>query len=50
MVFFHVKKDTESQFLYETSCVTEMKIVYEEITAIYNGRIRIEHLCYGILL
>jgi len=43
----HIKKNSESQFLYEATSATDMKIVYEEVTAIYNGRLKIQHLCYG---
>lgn len=47
MVRFHIKKGDESQFLYEVAIDTPMSKVYEEITTIYNMRIKISNLCYG---
>ncbi|XP_059476725.1 cilia- and flagella-associated protein 298-like isoform X3 [Neocloeon triangulifer] len=48
MVLLHIKHGAESLFLYEATCDTDMKTVYEEVTSIYNGRLKITQLCYDI--
>ncbi|XP_051166029.1 cilia- and flagella-associated protein 298-like isoform X3 [Leptopilina boulardi] len=48
MVRFHVKKGDESQFLYDTTTEANVDDVIEEITIIYNGRLKVSRICYEI--
>ncbi|XP_078617822.1 cilia- and flagella-associated protein 298-like [Branchiostoma floridae x Branchiostoma japonicum] len=45
MVVLHVKKGEESQFLYETTVAAALDDVIREVTAIYNGRLKVERIC-----
>ncbi|XP_066295555.1 cilia- and flagella-associated protein 298-like [Branchiostoma lanceolatum] len=45
MVVLHVKKGEESQFLYETTVAAPLDDVLKEVTAIYNGRLKVERIC-----
>ena len=47
MVRFHVKKGDESQFLYDTTVETKVDDAIQEITIIYNGRLKVSRICYG---
>ncbi|KOB77868.1 Uncharacterized protein OBRU01_03338 [Operophtera brumata] len=46
MVVLHVKRGDESQFLYETEVEKSVDEVVEDITAIFNGRLKVERICY----
>ncbi|CAG5093805.1 Similar to cfap298: Cilia- and flagella-associated protein 298 (Danio rerio) [Cotesia congregata] len=46
MVRLHVKKGDESQFLYDTTVDTLVDDVIQEITVIYNGRLKINRIAY----
>lgn len=48
MVRLHVKRADESQFLYETTLDTDVGKLIEELTAIYNGRLKITRICYEL--
>ncbi|XP_057318648.1 cilia- and flagella-associated protein 298 isoform X3 [Microplitis mediator] len=48
MVRLHVKKGDESQFLYDTTVDTLVDDVIQEITVIYNGRLKINRIAYEI--
>lgn len=48
MVRLHVKRADESQFLYETTLDTEIGKLIDELTAIYNGRLKITRICYEL--
>lgn len=48
MVRLHVKKGDESQFLYDTTVDSLVDDVINEITVIYNGRLKISRICYGM--
>ncbi|XP_008545012.1 cilia- and flagella-associated protein 298 isoform X2 [Microplitis demolitor] len=48
MVRLHVKKGDESQFLYDTTVDTPVDDVIQEITVIYNGRLKINRIAYEI--
>lgn len=50
MVRLHVKKGDESQFLYDTTVDTPVDDVIQEITVIYNGRLKINRIAYGTYL
>ncbi|CAG00448.1 unnamed protein product [Tetraodon nigroviridis] len=58
MVQLHVKKGDESQFLLSTSVDTPTNTLIQQITAIYNGRLKVDRICseikeladYGITL
>lgn len=58
MVQLHVKRGDESQFLFSTSVDTSLDTLIQQITAIYNGRLKVDRICseineladYGITL
>ncbi|XP_054611100.1 cilia- and flagella-associated protein 298-like isoform X1 [Dunckerocampus dactyliophorus] len=45
MVILHVKRGDESQFLLATSVDASVDILLQEITAIYNGRLKVGRVC-----
>lgn len=45
MVRLHVKRADEDQFLFETTVVNDIDKVIEELTTIYNGRLKISRIC-----
>ncbi|XP_026274694.1 cilia- and flagella-associated protein 298 isoform X2 [Frankliniella occidentalis] len=45
MVQLHVKKGDESQFLYEVSTDSLIESALNEITVIYNGRLKVSRIC-----
>ncbi|XP_074657365.1 cilia- and flagella-associated protein 298-like [Tubulanus polymorphus] len=45
MVKLHIKKGDESQFLYETVTTTPINDVLNDLTAIFNGRLKVDRLC-----
>lgn len=47
MVRLHVKKGEESHFLYDTHVEACVEDVINDITIIYNGRLKISRICYG---
>lgn len=47
MVRLHIKKGDESQFLYDTSVDTLVDDVINDVTFIYNGRLKVARICYG---
>lgn len=47
MVQLHVKRGDESQFLFNTSVDAPVETVVQQITAIYNGRLKVDRLCSG---
>lgn len=49
MVKLHIKKGDESQFLFETTADTGVEEAMKAICNIYNGRLKVQRLCYGIL-
>lgn len=48
MVLLHIKRGTESQFLYETSTSTPIAQLNIDIVMIYNGRLKISRICNEI--
>lgn len=48
MVQLHVKRGDESQFLFNTSVDAPLETVIQQITAIYNGRLKVERICSEI--
>lgn len=44
MVLFHVKRGDESQFLYDTSVEKTVDEVVQDITSIFNGRLKVSLL------
>ncbi|GJQ83254.1 hypothetical protein Trydic_g3641, partial [Trypoxylus dichotomus] len=48
MVVIHVKNKDQSQFLYETTLNTPVEELAVNITAIYNGRLKIQRICAEI--
>lgn len=47
MVQLHVKRGDESQFLFNTTVDAPLETVIQQITAIYNGRLKVDRLCSG---
>lgn len=47
MVQLHVKRGDESQFLYSTTVDAPLETVIQQVTAIYNGRLKVDRLCSG---
>lgn len=50
MVKLHVKKGDQSQFLYETTVQVNVKELVATLVKIFNGRLKIDRLYYGMLL
>lgn len=48
MVLLHIKRGTESQFLFETSSSTPISNLTKEIVSIYNGRLKVDRICCEI--
>lgn len=48
MVILHVKHNDQSQFLFETTLNTPVEEVVTKITAIYNGRLKVNRICSEI--
>ncbi|XP_013138429.1 PREDICTED: UPF0769 protein C21orf59 homolog [Papilio polytes] len=46
MVILLVKRANENQFLYETSVERSVDDVVKDITAIFNGRLKVTRICY----
>ncbi|CAB3237807.1 unnamed protein product [Arctia plantaginis] len=46
MVILLVKRGDENQFLYETDVEKEVDEVVKDITAIFNGRLKVTRICY----
>lgn len=46
MVILLIKRGDENQFLYETDVQNEVDDVVKDITAIFNGRLKITRICY----
>lgn len=47
MVQLHVKRGDESQFLFNTTTDAPLEAVTQQITAIYNGRLKVDRICSG---
>lgn len=45
MVVIHIKHKDQSQFLYETKLDTSVEDLAINVTAIYNGRLKIDRMC-----
>ncbi|XP_017273428.1 cilia- and flagella-associated protein 298 isoform X1 [Kryptolebias marmoratus] len=48
MVQLHVKRGDESQFLFNTTTDSPLETVTQQITAIYNGRLKVDRICSEI--
>ncbi|CAG9792562.1 unnamed protein product [Diatraea saccharalis] len=46
MVILLIKRGDENQFLYETDVNSEVDDVVREVVAIYNGRLKVDRICY----
>lgn len=49
MVRLHIKKGEESQFIYDCSVEDLVDDVIREIAIVYNGRLKVTRICYGIV-
>ncbi|KAL2094297.1 hypothetical protein ACEWY4_009016 [Coilia grayii] len=45
MVQLHVKRGDESQFLFNSTADVPLETLIEQVTAIYNGRLKVERIC-----
>ncbi|XP_072302047.1 cilia- and flagella-associated protein 298 [Eucyclogobius newberryi] len=45
MVQLHVKRGDESQFLFNTIVDSPLETVIQQITSVYNGRLKVERIC-----
>jgi hypothetical protein len=48
MVKLHIKHGDESQFLLETTTNTPIDALINQISLIYNGRLKVHRICNGI--
>ncbi|XP_041657107.1 cilia- and flagella-associated protein 298 [Cheilinus undulatus] len=48
MVQLHVKRGDDSQFLFNTTVDAPLVTVIQQITAIYNGRLKVDRICSEI--
>uniref|UniRef100_A0A2D4NRM7 Cilia- and flagella-associated protein 298 n=1 Tax=Micrurus surinamensis TaxID=129470 RepID=A0A2D4NRM7_MICSU len=48
MVLLHVKHGDESQFLLESTGRVSIEDLTQEVTKIYNGRLKVQRLCAGL--
>ncbi len=48
MVKLHIKKGDDSQFLFETTTVSNVEETLKIICNIYNGRLKVDRLCSEI--
>jgi hypothetical protein len=48
MVKLHIKKGDESQFLYETTVEMPVDDLLKDVSAIYNGRLKVQRICAGM--
>ena len=49
MVKLHIKKGDESQFMYETTVEMPVADLLKDVSAIYNGRLKIQRICSGMM-
>lgn len=47
MVYLHIKKAEESQFLFETTVNIPLEELIVQLVRLYNGRLKVERLCQG---
>lgn len=47
MVLLHLKRGDESQFLFNTTVEAPLETAIQQITAIYNGRLKVDRICSG---
>lgn len=47
MVQLHVKRGDESQFLFSSTADAQLETVIGQVTAIYNGRLKVDRICSG---
>ena len=50
MVKLHIKKGDDSQFLCETTVDILVDELLANIVAVYNGRLKVQRICAGLLL
>lgn len=48
MVQLHVKRGDESQFLFSTTVDVSIETLTQQISAIYNGRLKVDRICSGM--
>ncbi|XP_054907299.1 cilia- and flagella-associated protein 298 [Poeciliopsis prolifica] len=48
MVQLHVKRGDESQFLFNTTTDAPLESLIQQVTAIYNGRLKVDRICSEI--
>jgi len=50
MVKLHIKKGDESQFLSESTADILVDEILANVVAVYNGRLKVQRICAGLLL
>ncbi|XP_042588781.1 cilia- and flagella-associated protein 298-like isoform X2 [Cyprinus carpio] len=48
MVQLHVKRGDESQFLFSTTVDVSVETLTQQVSAIYNGRLKVDRICSGL--
>ncbi|XP_051973198.1 cilia- and flagella-associated protein 298 [Xyrauchen texanus] len=48
MVLLHVKHGNESQFLFNTTVDVTIETLSQQVTAVYNGRLKVDRICSEI--
>jgi len=48
MVQLHVKRGDESQFLFNTTVDVSIETLSQQISEIYNGRLKVDRICTGM--
>lgn len=47
MVKLHVKRGEESQFLFSTTVDISIETLTQQVTQIYDGRLKVDRICSG---
>lgn len=47
MVQLHVKRGDESQFLFNTTVDISIETLIQQVTQVYNGRLKVDRICSG---
>lgn len=50
MVQLHVRRGDESQFLFSTTVDVSIETLTQQVSAIYNGRLKVDRICSGMTM
>lgn len=48
MVQLHVRRGDESQFLFDTTVDVSIETLAQQVSAVYNGRLKVDRICSGM--